>query len=104
MVDTIAVAIGIATGRQQPLAVRSSVASVSHGLRRVVSAVWDQRAYLEAALLLGFALIAVVLEVLGVDDVRGRDPFRVLLPALVTLMAFVLLDVVAELRRIRPLV
>ncbi len=68
----------------------------------LIRRLWRARGRIETVLLLAIAVCAVALEIAGVDNIGGRDPFRVVLPALVTLMSLVLLEVFAELRRIAP--
>jgi hypothetical protein len=55
---------------------------------------------LEAALTLVLAVVAVTLEILHVDSIYGREPFRILLPALCALVAVTLLELSVVLNRL----
>jgi hypothetical protein len=63
--------------------------------------VFDHRHRIEGAAIVLLALLAGTLEVLGVDSVGGRDPFRILFPALTALVGWSVLELVGPLQDIR---
>jgi hypothetical protein len=58
------------------------------------------RQSLETGAILILAVGAIVLELTGTTSVRGRDPFRVLLPALCTLVGVLLLELLVLTREL----
>ena len=50
---------------------------------------------IEVVVLFSLGVAAVVLEIVQVDDVGGRDPFRVLLPSFCIVLGLLLFDLLA---------